>query len=521
MEIKTTYDAIIIGSGPGGLSSGILLSKTGKKVLMIEKNAEPGGSAAWFERNGIHFEAGAHFLSGLGEDGNLTKILRDMEIENEVEFSSVGPPYQFIGKDGINFTIWNNREKFTRNLKEQFPAEKENIDKYIILTEKIGAEFQKMRAMGIFSMPLWKRLFYMLIFPLLFPNMAKYRRRTIEEAHAEIFNDKRLALMLCIYVYPGMSFANYASFMLKQWKGDVSQPKGGLKPLVMAMINRFQKNGGELLLRSKVEKVLVENGKAVGVKLANGKEFRSTYVVSDADARKTFANLVGEEHVKKSFINKLNRQKVSESLFMTYIATDIDITKFKFDSCQVTYLPTYEIATADDLVDKPELVKNSWICFVFDSIIQPSLSPPGVHILKIGRWMPYNYRNFWQVDQNGNRGENYQKLKEEVADVLIKYAEDLIPDLSKHIIVKVSATPLTFARYIGTSEGATAGWNWDAHVQFKIAQKTPIKNLYQVGHFTWQPGGFLGSMVTGKMATKLIEKEERKTVRMAGNTISS
>ncbi len=509
MDPKEKYDVIIIGSGSGGLSCGIKLAKSGKKVLIIDKNSKPGGCAAWFERNGIHFEAAAHFLSGLAEGGGFQKCLKELEIYDDIEFIRVGPPYQNIGKD-INFTIWDDKKKCIDEMKRVFPNEKENIDKYIMTIENVAVDQAKMKGKISPFDPWWKKLFFYSTFPFKYPNVVKYNKQSIEEVHKKFFKDKRLSTMLNVFVYPGMSFVYYAGFWNMIWKKDISQPKGGMKTIINAMTNKFSEYGGDLLLKTKVDQILVENSVVRGVKLSDGKIIKANLVVSNADAKTTYLKLIGEEYLKRSFLNKLKKNKVSEALFLVYIATDIDISKLNFTSCQLNYLPTYDLATAEDVQGNPDLIKNSWISFVFDTVVQPEFAPPGIHIFKIGRWMPYNYMNNWQTNQDGKRGEKYRQLKEKVANLFIKYAEDVIPDLSKHIIVKETATPLTFENYTGNSEGATAGFSWNAQTQFKLKQKTPIRNLYQVGHWSWTPGGFVTSMLTGIMASKYIQIDEEK-----------
>lgn len=121
---------------------------------------------------------------------------------------------------------------------------------------------------------------------------------------------------------------------------------------------------------------------------------------------------------------------------------------------------------------------------------------------------PCNYMGYWKREMDGTRGKEYTELKEALADKLIAAAEEIIPQLSKHIVYKDIATPLTFERYTLNSEGALHGWFPAPGAKLR-SQKTPIKNLYQAGHWTFPGGGIFAVALSGRNAAQLVLKDMR------------
>ncbi|HIH97864.1 MAG TPA: NAD(P)/FAD-dependent oxidoreductase [Thermoplasmata archaeon] len=476
-EIKKEYDVIIIGAGIGGLTCGSYLAKAGKKVLICEQHSKPGGYCTSFKRDGFTFEASIHWLSGLGKGEFIYKILEELEIQDKIEFIRFDPVYRLIGRD-FELILSSDLAKFEEDLVNMFPAEREHIHKFIS------------KCVNIAKHPL---------------KMLRYLKKTNEEIIAPLFRDQKLKKILYRLMPPNYSLSNQIGMVSK---GDYRYPKKGTSQALSNLLaETYQANGGDLSLNMVVNKILIENGVARGVELANGEQIKASYVISNGDARLTFLKLVGKEWLDEEFVKELKRE-VCASLFLVSLGVNMDL-KEKFGGEMIHYIPDLDELETSDPSKCP-------IEIIIYSNRDLSLAPPGKSTVAIAAGIPYDYMNNWNTE-NGERGEAYRKLKEEVADQLIKTAGNVIPRLSEHIACKDIATPLTYERYTLNSKGSMMGWDPTPENMSKMfktrKQDTPIKNLYQVGHWTFPGGGAPTVMISGKNCAKQILKRSKKEGR--------
>jgi phytoene dehydrogenase-like protein len=186
----SSYDVIVIGAGIGGLTCASLLAKAGMRVLIVEQASRPGGYVGSFKRKGFTFDCAAHFVTGCHENGTIGKLLRELGIEKELEFIKVEAPVRFIFPDfEFSFSL-NNLDDGERIIKERFPQEAENLDRYKETLENIGRDIVKLGS----SFSIWKIPF----FPMLFPSLIKYRNYTVKKLMDKCFTDEKLKTILSI-----------------------------------------------------------------------------------------------------------------------------------------------------------------------------------------------------------------------------------------------------------------------------------------------------------------------------------
>jgi phytoene dehydrogenase-like protein len=250
-----------------------------------------------------------------------------------------------------------------------------------------------------------------------------------------------------------------------------------------------------------VTKILVQDGKAAGVELADGTKISSRYVVSNIDGRQTFLQLIGEQHLSPRFVRELKETRLTDSFFLISLGVDMDLKAMGFDGTSIVYNRSDNI---DDLWSGDPEKCLIWI--MMHSLRDPSQAPEGMATVQIATPFPYNYMGYWKREADGTRGKEYTELKEALADKLIISVEEIIPQLSKQIVCKDIATPLTFERYSLNSEGAAHGWFPVPSAKLR-SQKTPIKNLYQAGHWTFPGFGIFAVVLSGRNAAKLVLKD--------------
>ena len=228
----------------------------------------------------------------------------------------------------------------------------------------------------------------------------------------------------------------------------------------------IEKNNGKVLVRHKVDKILTENRNVKGVKVRD-KIFRSPVVVSNANAKTTFLELVSENDLDKEFVDYIKDLKMAPSCFMVSLGVDMELSD----------LPT----TIHNLDENYALI--------ISSNTDPTLAPEGKASIML--LTDANYRDF---PERGTK--EYLQNKNKLAEILIKKAEKIIPDLSSHIIVQDIATPKTFERYTFMPEGALYAFDQSIGVK-RPYFKTPIKGLYLAGASTFPGGGIEAVVISG------------------------
>ena len=498
---KDRYDVIIIGAGMGGLTCGALLAKEGLRVLVAEQGSKPGGYCTSFQRKGFTFDAGFDATMGCEKGGAIYDTLDELGLADEIESVKLASGMRIIGSDyDVKVT---SLEAFAGELKGKFPAESESIDAFLGDCKALASEMEGLMGAAPDLLGFGGKMGLMAKFLLKSPKMRKYGGKSAGEVLDTFFKEPKLKAIIGTILPFGPEVM--APLMMNILGGEAvsSYPKGGAQALANVFAKGVTKHGGDLALKTMVAKILVEDGKVAGVELADGSQNRTRYVVSNADGRETFLKLVGEEHLSSKFVRELKETRLSDSSFLVSLGTDLDLGAMGFDGTSIVY------NRSDDLSEifspNPE---KCYLKIMMHSLRDPSQSPEKMATVQFMVVFPYNYMDNWKREKDGTRSKEYVELKEAVADKLIASAEKIIPELSRHIVVKDIATPLTFERYTLNSQGAGMGWFPTPGGKMR-SQKAPIKGLYQAGAWTF-PGPSIYMVVpSGRNAAQLVLKEAR------------
>lgn len=470
---ENEYDVIIAGSGIAGLTCGVLLSKRGYEVLVLEQHYQVGGYCSSFKRKGFVFNTGVENVSGLWEKGPITYLFKELGLKKDEFFIKNKIGYIFKGKE----IDASNLEEFIKVLSEMFPEEKENI--YAFFDEAIKAYEECYKDTEIFGVPLPAELIVkvfgakkLLDYPKEYPRFYDWMNKTYKQKLDEYFTNEDLKTLLCALLgylgtKPEKTPANSAlTAVVSYYLYGGYFPKGGAQRFANALKDFIEYNGGKVLLRHRVDKILVENEEVKGVKVGN-KVFRAPIVVANANAKTTFLELVGEEHLDARFIEYIKSLKMSPSCFMVFLGVDTDLSGY------------------------PTLIENldEGYSIVINSNADPSLAPNDKASVTI--LMDADYYDF---PEKGTK--EYLEKKREFAEMLIKKVEKLIPNLSQHIIVQDVTTPKTFERYASMPEGAIYAFDQSIDTR-RPYFKTPIKGLYLASASTFPGGGIEAVVISG------------------------
>lgn len=502
---KEKYDVIVIGAGIGGLACASLLAKAGMRVLLVDQSSRPGGYVGSFKREGFTFDCAAHFVTGCHKDGVIGKLLRDLGVENGIEFIKVEAPARFVFPDfEFSFSL-NDLEGAERMLKEKFPQEAENLDRYKETLDRIGQDIIRLGS----SFSLWKIPF----FPLLFPSLLKYRNYTVRKLLDECFTDERLKTILSIspVTVPPSKASLLMAAVLKaeSQEAGIYYPKGGMQSFTNILVKGLKKYKGELLLDTLITKILIDKGRVQGVESADGRRIKASYIVSNTNLKQTFYQLVGKEYLKRRFMKKIEGKELSLSCFILYLGIALDLKSLGLNFRTNVY-PTYDTERQYEILKNGEIPEEFSFVMTFPSLIDPTTAPKSKHTLIITTTAPYHYQGNWGTKE-GRRVE-YRRLKEDMMKRMIEKAEKIIPELSSHIIYQEVATPITLERKTLNTQGAMYGLAATPKQigPGRFKNRTPIKGLYLVGHYTYLAHGIGAVTHSARAVADMIVKREKQ-----------
>ena len=514
---KNDYDAIIIGSGIGGLTAGAYLARKKTRALVCEQNHLPGGCFSSFTRKGYTFDGG---IQGCEDSGMLHAMLGQLGIADRITLtcgkSAWAAPDIFVP-----FPTYAGLAEFYRKLEAVYPGE-------VPALREVSGEVQRLCRVfdGVFGAPNPGFLsFFQFLATLVkwiprhawaMKDMGFFLRllnTPVDDYLKTKFKDPRPARMLSQTIYrgSGASFALPFFYFFTQY----FYPRGGVQVLPNLLASYIAENGGEVRCKTLVKEIIFEDGKARGVKLESGETIRAPFVISNADARATFLKMLPPEATPDDYRERLRKSEVSESMFSVFLGVDIPPEKLPVQGCQhVFYLTSYDGVGFDDVEKDPDYYKKSFIMVMIPSMEDPTLAPPGKSVIILQTAAVREFANAWGAP-DGKRTEEYKQIKEKVADQLIANVEKIIPGLSAKIEMKITASPLTYYRYTMNSGGATGGWSKHIDRTFGRGVKgymnvfSPVKNLYLCGHWTSVLGGAPIGMTTGRMVAAIVNTKRK------------
>ncbi|MFK7798906.1 MAG: phytoene desaturase family protein [Aureispira sp.] len=486
-ELADQYDTIIIGSGIGALTAGVVLAKEGQKVLMLERHYTAGGFTHVFKRKGYEWNVGVHYIGSVHKEGTIVRRLFDYISDGNIKWSGMGDVYDRIVLGDKTYDFVKGVGNWTDKMIGYFPDEEQAIRKYVHLifeARKASSTFFLEKALS----PFWSKLtgWY------LRRNFLKHSRKTTHEVLSSLTNNQELIKVLGgqygDYGLPPKqsSFAMHAILVRHYFSGG-SFPIGGASEFVNHAAPIICQHGGAVLVSAEVQEIVIEKNKAVGVKMKDGKVFKAKNIVSNAGIINTYTKLLPQATVQKyQLLDYL--KKVQPSVAHLCLYTGLDGTPEELQLPKANYWIYPEGKTHDQsLEDYLKDTNNDFplVYISFPSAKDPSWPEryPGKSTIDIITLAPYQLFQEWEGSRWKKRGDDYEVLKESFAQRLLEELYKKEPQLKGKVAYYELSSPLTTKHFANYNKGQTFGLD---HTPQRFEQQflrvsTPIKGLYLTG----------------------------------------
>ena len=503
-------DTIVIGSGMGGLSSAICLSRSGQKVMVLEQHDVPGGWCHSFYLKGYRFTPGVHYMGLLDKGESTSELYEGLGIANDLVFFRMNPSafeHCLVGDKRIDMAAGFNG--LIESLSNRFPNEKKGIKEYLEIVQKVSTELHLIPKMNGF----WDNI----TIPWRTRNLGRYGLFSLKTVIDWHIKDPLLKNVLNVQAMnhglppERASFPYHCAVMQHYFNGGF-YPMGGGGSIVKAMTKAIKKNGSKVRTSSRVKSILIEGNKkkrAVGVELDNGEKIYAKNIISNTDPNTTYIDLIGKENLSKKLSKKLAKTKYSCTSLMLFLTVDMDVSKSGLDSGNIWMMDNKD---ADDVFKdlmKVDITSGKTFPGMFISCTTLK-DPPSFdgkhHTLEVVTFINRESFNHLKEDKN-QRSKKYTEFKEHLTKKMINGLEKVIPGVSNKIVHKELGTPITNEFYINSTKGSVYGTekSFKQTGPFSYKSKTEIENLYLCGASV-MAHGVAGASYSGVQAAAIILK---------------
>ncbi|MBW2448663.1 MAG: NAD(P)/FAD-dependent oxidoreductase [Deltaproteobacteria bacterium] len=484
-------DAIIIGSGSGGLVAALALAQAGHRVRVLEQHHLPGGYSQSFTVEGFSFSPGIHYIGQLGPGGGLRKIYEGLGIANELDFLELDPDgYDRVFVGDERFDIPKGREHFAERLKQRFPSEAKGIDGYFDTVHRMSEEL-------VWAHPPQGAREAALL-PIRLRTVLRYGLMPLNRMLDHFTHEPLLRAILSIQsgdhgMAPSRAPAALHAGLQEYYFDGGCYPRGGAHAIPEALIGQIERHGGTIQLGAEVDRILIEDGAAIGARLTDGQELRADVVISNADPGVTWGKLVEPQHQSARLRRRIERMRYSVSTAGLFMAVDMDLRAAGLDSGNVWYSRTPDVDAAYRLADSDDLSNIHDVPGMFfnaTTLKDPSLRSDGLHTVEAMALATSRPFAKWRNSKHGARPDDYYRLKEHLAQRILAEIDRFLPGFSDRVVFRTLGTPLTNMHFLHASEGGIYGTEKTLRNlgPFSFPVRSPIRGLFQCGASTIAPG---------------------------------
>jgi all-trans-retinol 13,14-reductase len=488
----------------GGMTAAAMLAKLGRRVLVLERHAIPGGFTQTFKRPGYRWDVGVHIVGEMTEHSYAGRMLKDLT-NGQLQWEPVGPIYdEFNFPDGFTIQFPDTPDAFRATLAESFPDQRQEIDDYLTLVRNVA------RASG--------RYLQSRALPKLIGGQKKaaetvrpHIAATTQEVLESVVGDPQLRSVLAAqWGYYGAppsqsSFAMHA-LMVQHFIYGAFYPAGTAASIAPALLQTVADVGGWSSVRRPVAEILVRRGRAVGVRLDDGSEIASKQVISAAGAPLTAA-LLGDQAPESWAQAYRTAGPAHVSLYLGFAGADI--TRLGAERFCQWYYDSWEVESADWKIDSARPLEPAPVMFCSFPSTKDPLHDPGEKQRHTGEaitFVPWESFSDWLGSRWKRRGDSYDGFKQRITDAMLEQYLDRYPQLEPYVDHVELSTPLSTHHFTGAHRGSIYGLGTEPErfTDGTLMPRTAIRGLYLAGSDAGTPG-ITGALIGGVLAAVAAE----------------
>ncbi len=521
MSSTERWDAIVVGAGIAGTTAAAYLAAAGRRTLLLEQYEVVGGSSHVFRRrNEWEFDVGVHYLGDCGPTGQLPTLLRGLALEDRIEFLPMEREgFDTIVRPDLEVRVPMGWERYLEELIAAFPSDERPLRRLFGVLRPLGGAIDRSLTPASLGGSLRMardagpavRWALRPLSSLLDACGLSVRARAAITAHCGAYGCPPQRAPVAIH----------ASFYENCVGGGGWFPRGGGQVLAAGLLDVLRGHGGAVRTRARVERILVEGGHVRGVRLGDGERIDADVVVSGADVKRTYLELVGGQQLRRRTLRRVERWQMTAPFVNLYLGVEVDL-RGVIPNTNYYFAPTVrdmgelfaelEVPRADArpherarrLADAVGELPVFVHCGTLKDPENPRIAPAGCSALEVMTMVPAPLAQWSGRTARGayRRDPEYVELKERLAQTLTERAVSAIPAIKGRVAWQEVATPLTQERYTRSTGGAAYGLEPNTR-QFgpsRPGTRTEIGGLFLAGaSLAWGPG-MEGSMLSGMHA---------------------
>lgn len=488
-DIDERWDAIVIGSGLGGLTSAALLADRGKRVLVLERHYTVGGFTHVFRRKGWEWDVGVHYVGEVHRERSVLGQLFRHITQGQLAWANMGEVYDRVIFGDTEYPLRAGVEAFKLGLREQFPDADDvrAVDEYVeavFAATKSSRSFFAEKAMGgvagFVAGPFMRRA-----------HLGWARKTTHEVLSAITGNQRLIGVLTGQYGDYGLpprrsSFAMHASVAKHYFFGG-NYPVGGSARFADTIAPKILAGGGLLLTNAGVDELVIEQGKVAGVKMEDGRVLRSELVISNAGAHNTYAKLLPQpERERIGFRDSLARIQPSSAHLSLYIGLDQTAEALRLPKANYWIYPDdydHDRNVERHLADEAAPLPVAYISFPSAKDPEFTQRHPGKATIEIITIAPWERFAKWDGTRWQHRGDDYEAYKARLSERMLEQLLRFEPQTREAIRHHELSTPLSTKHFTAYQHGEIYGLDHDP-LRFEgkfLRPRSPIPGLFLTG----------------------------------------
>ncbi|MCC7078501.1 MAG: NAD(P)/FAD-dependent oxidoreductase [Acidimicrobiia bacterium] len=514
--MQSTHDAdvVVIGAGIGGLTAAAYLQALGKQCIVVDRHSVVGGNISVFSHGGYEFDVGTHYVGDCEQGGLGPSVYGALGLEDAVRWRPLDPDcfdrYHF---PDTTYDVPSGIDRYRERLSGWFPDERVGIDAFCTFVSDVDEAL----ATSLAGRATDKATL-----------LLTYRDTTLGELFDTWGLSPRLRAVLGaqhgLYgVGPARASAIIHALVVMHYMKGAYYPEGGGQVLSDTLAAFFRAQGGEIILQTPVESVIVEDGAARGIRLRPPSplrrrgvptEIRAPVVVSNADLKRTVLDLVGPDHLPADFVSRVEALRMGPPMLVAYLVLDRDLGAEGYPNANAFLFGGDDHDAEYEAIARREISSEPSLFISFASLKDPTnerLCRPGQTNLEVMTLAPPDHA-FWGLDRGPAAGEryrtnsDYRERKQDLVDMLVDRAEAVIPGLRDSIVHVEGATPVTHERFVRSSAGTSYGFEVtpDQLLDRRPGPVSPLPGLFLTGQGITTAHGIAACMAGGVLTAGVI-----------------